>query len=137
MASPRDLLYAKEIGVRDLVARGYFILGGASQMGGGRAAAFRVARCQTPSGVRLDEFGWVPLGPKRARHGPVWSHMGPYEKAYVSRTPIRDSRVMRQGSSGPVGPYRVPTGFRRNPDLAQQDPTGLDGSLDCPVSVHN
>ena len=39
--------------------------------------------------------------------------------------------------SGLVGSYRVPTGFRRNPDLARQDPMGLDGSLDCPVSVHN
>ena len=35
------------IGVRDLVARGYFIPGGASQRGVGRAPAFRVARCQT------------------------------------------------------------------------------------------
>ena len=35
------------IGVRDLVARGYFIPGGASQRGGGQAPAFRVARCQT------------------------------------------------------------------------------------------
>ena len=36
------------IGVRDLVARGYFIPGGASQRGWvGRAPAFRVARCQT------------------------------------------------------------------------------------------
>ena len=33
--------------MRDLVARGYFILGGASQRGVGRAPAFRVARCQT------------------------------------------------------------------------------------------
>ena len=121
------------IGVRDLVARGYFIPGGASQRGGGRAPAFRVARCQTPSGVRLDGFGWVPLGPKRARQGPVWARIGPY----ISRVLIRDSRVIRQGSSGPIGPNRVPTGFGWKPVLVRQDPTGLDGSLDCPVSVYD
>ena len=121
------------VGVRDLVARGYFIPGRTSQRGGGRAPAFRVARCRTSSGVRVDWLGWVPLGPKRARQGPAWSRMG----LHISRTPIRDSRVIRQGSSGPVGPYRVPTGFRRNPDLARRDPMGLDGSPDCPASVHD
>ena len=68
-----------------------------------------------------------------SRQGPPWPRMGPY----VNRTLIRDSRVIRQGLSGPVGPYRVPTDFRRDPDLARQDPTWLDGSLDCPVSVHD
>ena len=84
-------------------------------------------------GLGFEGLGWVPLGPKRARQGPVWSRMGPY----ISRTLIRDSRVIRQGPSGPVGSYRVPTGFRRNPDLARRDLTGLDGSLDCPVLVHD
>ena len=56
-----------QVGVRDLFARGYFIPGGASQRGGGRAPAFRVARCQTPSGVRVDGLGWVPSGPVRIR----------------------------------------------------------------------
>ena len=69
---------------------------------------FSVARCQTPSGIRLDGFGWVSLGPVRARQGPIWSRMGPY----ISRT-------IHRGSAGPVGPYRVPTGFRRNPVLAR------------------
>ena len=108
-------------------------LGARARRGGGRAPAFSVARCQTPSGVRVEALGWVPLGLKWARQGPVWSRMGPY----ISRTSIRDSRVIRRGSSGPVGSYRVPTGFRRNPDLARRDPTRLDGSLDCPVSVHD
>ena len=94
---------------------------------------FSVARCQTPSGGRLDGFGWVLLGPKRARQGPGWSRMGPY----ISRTLMQDSRVICRGSSGPIGPYRVPTGFCRNTDLARRDSTWLDGSLDCPVSVHN
>ena len=98
---------------------------------GRRRSVSHVVRHRQGSG--FDGLGWVPLGPKRARQGPVWSRMGPY----ISRTPIRDSRVIRRGSSGPVGPYRVPTGFRRNPDLARRDPTGLDGSLDCPVLVHN
>ena len=65
--------------------------------------------------------------------GPVWPRMVPH----ISHTPTQDSRVIRQGSSGPVGPYWDPTGFRRNLDLARQDPTVLDGLLDCPVLVHN
>ena len=77
------------------------------------------------------------MGPVGSQEGTSGSRMVPYESVYISRTPIRDSRVIRQGSSGPIGPYRVPLGFRRNPDLARQDPTGLDGSLDCPVLVHN
>ena len=80
-------------------------------------------------GSGFDGLGWVTLGPVRARQGPVWSRMGPY----ISRTSIWDSRAIRQGPSGPVGSYLVPMDFCRNPDLAQQDPTGLDGSLDCPV----
>ena len=94
---------------------------------------FRVARCRTQSGVRLDGLGWVPLDPVRVRQGPVWSRIGPY----ISRTLTRDSRVIRQGSSGHFGPYRVPTGFRRNPVLARRDPAGIDGLLDCPVLVHD
>ena len=44
-------LLCEYIGVRDLVARDYFIPGGASQRGGGQAPAFHDARCQTWSGV--------------------------------------------------------------------------------------
>ena len=46
------LLTATVIGVRAWLARGYFIPGGTSQRGGGQAPAFRVARCQTWTGVR-------------------------------------------------------------------------------------
>ena len=46
--------------------------------------------------------GWVPLGPVKARRGSSGTRMGPY----LSRTPIRVHRVIRQGSSGPVGTYR-------------------------------
>ena len=45
-------VYRALIGVRDLVARGYFIPGGTSQRGGGQAPAFRVAHWQTWTGVR-------------------------------------------------------------------------------------
>ena len=70
---------------------------------------------------------WVPSGYVRV----------PYGSVYQSYTDTGQSSVIRRGSSGPVGPYRVPTGFHRNLDLARRDPTGLDGSLDCPVLVHN
>ena len=40
------------IGVRAWLARGYFIPGGTSQRGDGQARAFRVASCQTWTGVR-------------------------------------------------------------------------------------
>ena len=33
--------------------------------------------------------------------------------------------------------HRVPTGFRWNFDLARWGQSGLDGSLDCPESVHD
>ena len=84
-------------------------------------------------GVRVRCVGLGPPSPVGARQGSVGSRM----VVYISRTPIRDSRVIRQGPSGPVGPYRVSTGFRRNPILAQLDPPGLDGSLDCLVSVRS
>ena len=100
-------------------------------MVGRRRSVSHVVRPRRGSG--FEGLGWVPFGPKSARRGTVWFRMGPY----ISRTPIRDSRVIRQGSSGPVGPYRVPIGFCRNLDLARRDPTGLDGSLDCPISVYD
>ena len=68
--------------------------------------------------------GRVPIGHVRARRGPMGVRRvrrGPY----LSRTPIRVHRAFCHGSSGPVGPYRVPTGFRRNPVLARQASTGL------------
>ena len=43
--------------------------------------------------------GWIPLGPVRARRGSSGTRMGPY----LSRTPIRVHRVIRQGPSGPIG----------------------------------
>ena len=64
------------------------------------------------------------MGPVGSQVGTSGSRMGPF----FSRTLMRDSRVIRQSPSGPVGPYRVPTGFRRNPVLARQDPT--IGSID-------
>ena len=92
--------------------------------GGGWAPAFL---CRTLSDTVRGQ-GLIPSGHVRV----------PYESIYnISCTSIRDSRAIRQGPSGPVGSYRVPMGFRRNPDLVRQDSTGLEGSLDCPVLVHN
>ena len=75
---------------------------------------------------------WVPLGPIRARRGPIW---------------VRILGLHRSGSSslpsGLVWGHRtisaeieVPSGFRQNPDLVRQAPSGPDGSLHCPVSSH-
>ena len=80
--------------------------------------------------------GWVPWGPVSARRATLGTRMGPY----LSRTPIQVHRVICQGSSGPIGPYRLKSGSvgsRQNHDLAQQAPTSFHGSLDCPVSVHD
>ena len=52
------------IGVRAWLARGYSIPGGVSQRGGGQAPAFRVARYQTWTGVRLK------VGPKLTKINP-------------------------------------------------------------------
>ena len=100
------------IGVRDLVARGYSIPGGASQRGGWPGSDVSVSHvvghCQ---GSGFEGLGLVPLGPKRARQRPLWSRMG----LYISRTPIRDSRMIRRGSSGPDGPPEGPWGRRGVP----------------------
>ena len=99
---------------------------------GARARGGVVARPRSVShvvrprqGLGFEGLGWVPLGPKRARQGPVWSCTGPY----ISRTLIRDSRVIRQGLSGPVGSYRVSDGFPSEPCF---DTTGPEGSRRIP-----
>ena len=55
MSKVVTLMTLCNIGVRDLVARGYSIPGGASQRGVGRAPAFRVARCQI--GTQVGHLG--------------------------------------------------------------------------------
>ena len=117
----------KEVRVRDLVARGYSIPGRTSQKGGWSGTDVSVSRVVGPS------QGSGLMGLVGSRQGPIWSSMGPF----FNCTPIQDSQVIHQGSSGPFGPYRVLTRFRRNPVLARQNPMGLDGSLDCPVLVCN
>ena len=104
-----------------MVARGYVIPRGVNQKGGGRAPALRVARCQTTSGVGVRGVGLVLLGPVGARQGPGWSHIGPY----ISRTLIRDSRVIRRGSSGSIGPCRDSDGFPSEPCFGT---TSCDGA---------
>ena len=75
---------------------------------GRRRSVSHVVRHLQGSG--FDGLGWVPLGPKRARQGPVWSRMGPY----ISRTPTQDSRVIRRGArrvpSGHIGFRKVSVG---------------------------
>ena len=88
---------------------------------GGRAPMFPCRTVSDPSGIRLDGFSWISLGPIRARQGPIWSHKGPY----ISRTLIRDSRVIRRGSSGPVGPRQRSDGF---PSEHCFGTTGPDGA---------
>ena len=46
--------------------------------------------------------GWVPSGPVGVRRGSLGTRMGPD----LSRTLIRVHRVIRQGSSGPIGSRR-------------------------------
>ena len=76
--------------------------------------------------------GWVPLGPVKARRGSSGTRMGPY----LSRTPIRVHRVFRQGSSGPVGPYRPKSGLRgvsvRTPIWHDSPRQGLTGRSTVP-----
>ena len=90
-------------GSEGLEARGYLIPGGTSQRGGGQTQAFRVARCRTRSLVD------IKLGPIGSRQRSLGTCMGPY----LSRTLIRVHRFFRQGWTGPVGPYRLNSGFRR------------------------
>ena len=56
-----DLL--KVIGVRDLVALGYFIPGGASQRGGGQAPMFQCRTLSDPAKIPNQKFGISTTGP--------------------------------------------------------------------------
>ena len=89
--------------------------------------------CRTWSDPVRDQGSWVRLGLAGSCQGTSGSHMVPYGSVYPSYT----NTGQLSDLSRPVGPYRVPTGFRRNPVLARRDPMGLDGSLDCPVSLHD
>ena len=68
------------VGVRDVVARGYFIPGGASQRGVGQAPAFRVARCQTWT---ILDSGQSPMISQHAGFGQPYSNFSnrPYPLA--------------------------------------------------------
>ena len=81
---------------------------------GARARGGLVGRLRSVShvvrprqGSRFDGLGWAryaPSGHVRVLYGPIWVHIS-------GRTLIRDSRVIRQGSSGPVPSSHI--GFRR------------------------
>ena len=75
----------------------------------------------------------VPTGPRRARGDAVGSRMGPY----INRAPIRDSRAIRRATWGSVVPNQGSDGNPSEPDMAREDPTTPDGSLDCPVLVYD
>ena len=117
-----------------------------------------------PASSRMVPYGSVwtcmapygPVGSSLVQSGPIWSHMvlyGPLWSSIVLFGPVW-SRAVPYGPvwlrisaytdtgqssdpSGSVEPNRFPTGFRQNPVLARRDPTRLDGSLDCPVSMHD
>ena len=59
--------------------------------------------------------------------------MVPYGSIYQSYTDMAQS----SDPSGVVKPNWVLMGLRRNLDLARQDLTGLDGSLDCAGLLHD
>ena len=62
----------------------------------------------------------VPTGPQRARGATVGALGGPY----LSRAPIRDSRVIRQTLTGPVVPNRGSDGTPTEPRLEPIWPDG-------------
>ena len=100
------------VGVRAWLARGYFIPGGASQRGGGQAAAFRVARCRTRPLID------IRLGPVRARRGPVWVRILVVHR-YRS---IESSVRARRGPSGHIGQIRGSVGFPSDPRFGTTGP---------------
>ena len=81
-------------------------LGARARRGGGQAPAFRVARCRTRSGVRLDGLGWFLLGPVRVRWGPVWSRIG----ARFMYGPPGPATASPRALWGLVGTQRTPGG---------------------------
>ena len=86
--------------------------------------------CGRPLGPRR-----VPTGPQRARGAAAGALGGPY----LSRAPIRDSRVIRQTPTGPVVPNRGSDGKPTEPrlDMARRDPMSPDGRLDGPIWVYD
>ena len=64
----------------------------------------------------------VPTRPLVACGAAVWALEGPY----LSRAPIRDSRVNHGSLSGPVVPNRGSDGNPTNPDISRFGPTGRD-----------
>ena len=82
-----------------LAARGYFIPGGVSQRGVVRPQRSDSHVVRHGHGLTS---GCIPLGLVRARRGSSGVCMSPY----LSHTPIRVHRVIRDGPSGPVGIYR-------------------------------
>ena len=87
-------------------------LGARARRGGGRAPAFRVACCQTQSGVRFDGLGWVPSG----------SRMVPNRSVYQSYTDTGQSSDL----AGLVGSLRAISGSDGFPSEPCFGTTGPD-----------
>ena len=111
------------VGVRNWLARGHFIPGTRAREGGGQALPFGVAHCSV-RGSGLDGLAC------RVPRGPVWIYVSIVHR-YESYGSVEPSVGARWDLLGNVG-------FRRNPDLARQDPmTGLDRLFGCPVLVYD
>ena len=71
-----------------------------------------------------------PPGPRRVPTGLPAAHgaaVGALGVPYLSCTPMRDSRVIRQALTGPVGPNQDSNGSLTSPDMARRDQTSPDG----------
>ena len=71
-----------------------------------------------------------PLGPRRVPTGlptACGAAVGALGSPYLSRTLIRDSRVIRQALTGPVVPNQGSDGNPSEPDMARQAPMSPDG----------
>ena len=74
---------------------------------------------------------WVPRGHVRVPHGPAWVRISVAHRYGTVESSVRARRVPT------IEPRRVPTDFCLIPDLARGDQMELDGSLDCPILVHD
>ena len=126
-----------------MVARGYFIPGGASQRGGGQAPAFRVARCRTRSvgpksaqGQQLVQSR-PKVGPKssssRPKVGPKlaqsWPKVGP--KSAQSRPKVGSESAQSRPQVSPKSSHCWPEVGPRSltSDLATKWPQGYKRRL--------
>ena len=154
-----------DIGVRDLVARGYSIPGRTSQKGGRSGAC---VPCRTLSDPVRGQAGWVGWGPVGSRQGTSGSHMVPSWFVFQSYTDTGQSSdpsglvgsrraISRSvgfpsetcfGTTGPVGARRMarlsridaqsmygPPGHATASPLALRGPVGTQRTLGGPPAA--